>query len=294
MLVVATPKYMINIMPQKMTSQKIPLSVFMIAKNEEDRIGRAIQSVIDWVDEVIIVDSGSTDETVKIAEALGAKTYYKDWQGFGRQKRYGESLCRNDWILNMDADEVITPSLQEAIKTLFHRGQFAHDMYRVKRIVMPPYGKQRFTSYGILDYARPGDYFRRLYNRHKAEYRDDPVHDSLILKDKNPRPNAIGTLKGIMLHYCFRSFSHMVQKIDFYSTMQAQSLYQSGRKISAARLLFEPLLSFSKAYFLRRYFLWGLNGFVEAVIYSFFRVLRLAKLRELQNKPKPTNSQNES
>ena len=281
-------------MPQTVTPQKLPLSVFMIAKNEEDRIGRAIKSVIDWVDEVIIVDSGSIDKTVKIAEALGAKTYHKDWQGFGRQKRYGESLCRNDWVLNMDADEVITPSLQTAIKTLFHDGQFAHDIYRVKRIIIPPYGKQTFTSYGIWDYARPGDYFKRLYNRHKAEYKDDPVHDSLILKDKNPRQDAIGTLKGIMLHYCFRSFSHMVQKIDFYSTMQAQSLHKRGRKISAARLMFEPLLSFSKAYFLRRYFLWGLNGFVESVIYSFFRVLRLAKLRELQNKPPRPDSQNDS
>ena len=115
-------------MPQTVTPQKLPLSVFMIAKNEEDRIGRAIKSVIDWVDEVIIVDSGSIDKTVKIAETLGAKTSHKDWQGFGRQKRYGESLCRNDWVLNMDADEVITPSLQTAIKTLFHNGQFAHDI----------------------------------------------------------------------------------------------------------------------------------------------------------------------
>lgn len=255
--------------------KKIPLSVFIITKNEADRVADAINSVSEWVDEVIVVDSGSTDDTLQIAESLGAKTYFREWEGFGLQKRYGESLCSNQWILNLDADEVITDSLKKAIIKLFDEGNFAFDAYRVKRRIVHPAKKKKIYSFG------PGDYFVRLYDRDKAEYKDSPVHDSVMFKDPAMGDKDIGTLDGIMLHHSFRSYRHMVEKINFYSSMQALDMTKKNRKISALRIITEPFTCFLKAYILRRYFLWGVDGFIESVIYAFARTIRLAKAREI-------------
>src|SRR5256885_10385490 len=103
--------------------RRLPISAFIIAKNEADRIGRAILSVRDWVDEVIVIDSGSADDTVKVAESLGARTTFNAWRGFGPQKVFGESLCRNRWLLNLDADEELTQAGAEEIRALFARGE---------------------------------------------------------------------------------------------------------------------------------------------------------------------------
>ena len=99
--------------------QSYPLSVFIIAKDEEDRIPESIKSVIDWADEVIVIDSGSKDKTVAISEEFGASVIYNEWNGYGPQKVFGEGKCRNDWILNIDADEAISPKLKEEIQQLF-------------------------------------------------------------------------------------------------------------------------------------------------------------------------------
>ncbi|MBC8523144.1 glycosyltransferase family 2 protein, partial [PVC group bacterium] len=98
---------------------RLPISVFIIAKNEADRIPLAIASVIDWVDEVIVIDSGSDDETVSVSESLGARVIFNEWEGYGPQKVFGETLCNNDWLLNIDADEEITPSLRNEIERVF-------------------------------------------------------------------------------------------------------------------------------------------------------------------------------
>jgi glycosyltransferase involved in cell wall biosynthesis len=100
-------------------TQRLPLSAFIIAKNEADRIPAAIKSVVGWVDEVIVIDSGSEDETVAVAESLGARVVFNEWPGYGLQKRFGEDQCRNDWLLNLDADEEITSALAAEIKAKF-------------------------------------------------------------------------------------------------------------------------------------------------------------------------------
>src|SRR5438105_2601638 len=102
---------------------KLPISVFIIALNEADRIGCAIESVREWVDEIIVIDSGSSDDTVKLADSMGARVLYHAWKGYGLQKRFGEEQCRNRWLLNLDADEEITPALAEEIQGLFADGE---------------------------------------------------------------------------------------------------------------------------------------------------------------------------
>lgn len=254
-------------------SDRIPVSVFIIAKNEADRIGYTLKSVMGWTDEVYVIDSGSTDETVSISRELGAHVLFNEWPGYGPQKNFGESLCRNKWLLNLDADEEVTPELRASIVALFAGGK-------------EPEKKTYTLSRKLLHFAddSPTNFTRideplRLYHIDYAGFKNSTVHDSVDTKrDDAGDP---GKLKGLLLHRCFRSYKHATDKINFYSGMQAEDMFNKGRRPSALRILIEPVYSFFKAYFMRRYFLRGLSGYIESVIYAFGRTLRLAKTRAL-------------
>lgn len=252
-------------------AKKYPVSAFIIAKNEEDRIGYSLKSVRDWVDEVIVIDSGSTDNTVSLSKEMGASVVFNAWPGYGQQKIFGENLCRNHWLLNLDADEAVDETLKQSIQSLFDQGEIPHKAYHIPIKIMPTYATKpgRFA---------PSNDPIRFYDKRYAGFKDSTVHDSVVLK---PGVTAsIGKLKGCMAHRCFRSLSHAVEKINFYSSMQAEDLVNRGKRPAAVRILVEPFFAFSKAYFLRRYWMLGISGFVESFVYSFARTLRLAKTRE--------------
>jgi len=250
---------------------KIPVSVFIIAKDEADRIGATIKSVRDWADEVIVIDSGSTDETVSLSDALGARVLFNEWKGYGPQKNFGESLCKNEWLLNLDADEEVTPQLRDSIISLFAKGVPKHKAYRLKRKIL-------FRLEDKPPLLAPGDKPVRLYHKGSAGFKDSTVHDSVEIYGPD---KTAPLLKGILLHRCFRNLEHWCYKINFYSTMQAEDYVQRRRRPSDIRILIEPVLSFLKAYFLRRYFLYGIDGFVGSMLYAHARMLRMAKVREL-------------
>lgn len=258
-------------------SDKLPISVFIIAKNEADRIHRAILSVNGWADEVIVIDSGSTDDTMELSEKLGAKVVFHTWNGYGPQKVFGESLCKNDWVLNIDADEEITPELAVSIQGLFR------DNSPNSHLLTPEYIAYRLTIKILFHLEKEPPAFApsnnpvRLYNKNYCGFKNSIVHDSVAVKKGTP----IGKLHGIVLHRCFRDLEHWVGKINFYSTLQAEDFIKNGRKPSIVRIVTEPVLSFFKAYFLRRYFLYGIDGFIGSFLYSYARLLRLAKAREL-------------
>ena len=111
---------------------RLPLSCFIIAKNEADRIVRTIRAVKDWAGEIVVIDSGSTDGTQALAEAEGARVIFNAWPGFGQQKRFGETQCRNEWLINLDADEVVSPKLAAEIQALFGRGEPALAVYALR------------------------------------------------------------------------------------------------------------------------------------------------------------------
>lgn len=252
-------------------SPSFPISVFIIAKNEADRIISPIKSVIDWVDEVIVIDSGSEDDTIAVSKALGASAFYNDWQGYGAQKIFGEAKCRNNWILNIDADETVSPQLAAEIKKMFEGGKEPElAAYHIPIKIV-----SRFSH--KPSWLAPSNDPLRFYDKRYAGFKDSTVHDSVIIKNGSKKE---GKLKGVLLHRCFRSYAHAVQKINFYTSMQAEDMLAKGRFPSAIRLLAEPILSFIKAYVLRRYALLGVDGFTESVIYAFSRTLRLAKARE--------------
>ena len=248
---------------------KLPISATIIAKNEADRISKAILSVQDWVDEVIVVDSGSTDETVRIARSLGAKTFFHPWRGYGPQKRHAEDQCRNKWIFNIDADEEATPELIEEIRDLFANGSPRPKAFAVRTLCVFPF-EQKPRRFAI------SMVHGRLYHRDFARFRDSTVHDSIELYDGG-RPVL---LRSPMNHYIFRSHAHAVEKINSYSSMQAEDLYRRGRDPGALKIVLTPAWAFFKAYVLRGYFRYGLDGVIRSHIYAFSRLIRLAKAHE--------------
>lgn len=254
--------------------KQVPVSVFVIAKDEEDRIETAIQSVIDWVDEVVVVDSESSDNTVECARNLGARTIVEPWRGYGPQKIFAESLCRNDWLLNIDADEEVSEEARDEILSLFSDQGPGADGYRVPVLPLLPGMK---TAHRKTIHQRPV----RLYRRAVLGFRDSGVFDSVVLREDAPDEIIISDLKGVLLHRTFRSLAHQLEKMNGYTTLQAEEMVRRGKVPSRVKMAVTPISSFSKSYFLRWQFMNGWNGFSQSILYSFKRYVRLAKAREL-------------
>ncbi|MEM5581132.1 glycosyltransferase family 2 protein [Roseibium sp. AS2] len=253
-------------------TDRLPLSVFIIARDEADRIARPIESVIGWVDEVIVIDSGSNDDTVAVAERLGARVIPNDWPGYGPQKRFGEDQCRNDWLLNLDADEEVTPELADEIRTVFAEGSHARaDGWRI--MIRDMYAHETAPAPWAYGYHQI-----RLYDRRKGRFSSSTVHDTV-----RPEPGArIADLSGIMAHRSIRSLDFQVGKYNRYSGMQVADMRARGRRLPKFRLLSEFPVSFLKAYVVRRYWKYGWWGFILAMNYAHARFLRVAKAHEAE------------
>ena len=247
---------------------RIPASCFIIAMNEADRIARTIDSVRDLVDEVVVIDSGSTDDTVKIAEDLGCKVLYRAWEGYGPQKRFGEAACRHDMVLNLDADEVITPALAAEIRALFSGDGPQASFYRFRLLTVYP-GDEKPRP--LADYHN----YIRLYDRRAGRFSESAVHDLV-----DPGDHAVVQLKSTAWHYSYRSLSHLIEKLNGYTDLQAATARKSG-PLLPVRIVFEMPLAFLKYYFLQRHFTGGVRGFVFAMPIAAFNVFRLAKLGRL-------------
>lgn len=254
-----------------MAETPLPLSVFIIAKNEGDRIADTIRSVKNIASEIIMVDSGSTDNTVEVAKAEGAKTFFNEWQGYGQQKRFAEEQCSNDWLLNLDADEIASDTLCEEIRALFEDGLEQHSGYTMRIYNMLP-GETDVPSRTQMNTCL------RLYNKNHARFSDSPVHDSVIVQQGSTAP-----LKSPVYHPSFRSLEHAISKLNRYSTMQAKDMIARGQRATALRLYFEFPACFIKAYFFRLYIFRGTRGFSYAMTYAYSRFARLAKYLEMQD-----------
>ena len=256
---------------------KPKISVFIITKNEADRIAKVINEVQAIADEILVIDSGSSDATVEIAKSLGAKTFYNQWQGYGQQKVFGESLCENKWILNIDADEEVSIKLAKEISDIFSNGEQDQFIgYKIK-IVNKFFGEKKPKRWAY--------YYNqlRLYNKDYCGFKDSSIHDSVIIK--NGGSAKIKQLQNIIAHQSFRSFEHWIAKINSYSSMQAIEGFANKKQVSILKILLTPSFTFFKAYFIRRYFIYGFDGIIYSYIFSFGRMMKLIKIRQNQQIP---------
>ena len=248
-----------------MTDTALPLSVIIIAQDEADRIALAIESVRDWVDEVVVVDSGSTDGTQELAASLGARVVHHDWPGYGQQKRYAEDQARNDWVLNIDADERILPELRDEIVQIFTGDTDPADGYYIAihdRLYCTD-RLSRYTPYKPI----------RLYRKSKGRYSASPVHDRVHMNEAA----TTAELQGRMAHDSLKSFHHRIEKMNEYTEAQAKDLLARGRKPSRFRLITEFWTAFIVGYFFRGYWRGGLMGYIYAVNFAYSRFLRQIK-----------------
>ncbi len=258
-----------------------PLSIFIIAQNEADRIGRTIEAARALSDDIVVVDSGSTDGTQAVAESLGARVIFNAWPGYGQQKRFAEEQCRHDWLLNLDADEVIPPDLAAEITALFAGGLPPKDAYKLRIAeIFPGEGAPHRFAYALAPV--------RLYRKSKGRYSSSPVHDRVDLA-----PDArVGRLRGTIHHFSVRSLGEQMEKLNAYSDAQADDLDARGGTLSVFRLVAEFPANFLKAYIGRRHALRGIYGFMTAMNFAFYRYLRAAKHweRRLQRRDSTKNA----
>jgi glycosyltransferase involved in cell wall biosynthesis len=260
-----------------MINSKLPISVFIITKNEADRIKLVIDKVKDFADEILVVDSGSSDDTVKIASQNQAKVVFNAWQGYGPQKIFAQNNCRNKWILNIDADEEVSTELASEIRNIFLNNLNQKYVGFKIKIVNKFWFEEKPKKYAY--------YYNqlRLYNIDFSGFKASAIHDSVILKNGDDQ-NKIGQLKNIIYHQSFRSYSHWIEKINNYSSMQALDSFNKGRKPSILKIIFTPSIAFFKAYLVRRYFIYGLDGIFFSYLFSFSRFVKMIKTRELFRK----------
>ncbi|KAA2241189.1 glycosyltransferase family 2 protein [Salinarimonas soli] len=245
------------------------MSVFIIARNEADRIERTIRAVRELTDDLVVVDSGSTDGTPALVESLGGRVIHNAWPGYGPQKRFAEEQCRHDWLLNVDADEVVTPELAAAIRALFADGTPPRDAYRVGIVeVFPGEGEPHPLAYKLWPV--------RLYRRSRGRYPLLLVHDRVELQ-AGVEP---GRLRGLIHHFSVRSLGDQIDKLNRYSDQQVIDLEQRDVRLPVWRIFFEFPAAFLKAYFGRRHFARGAYGFLTAMNYAIARHLRVAKYYE--------------
>lgn len=238
------------------------LSVCVICKNEEANIARCLESV-QFADEIIVLDSGSTDNTVAIAKRYTDKVYATDWQGYGVQKQRALEKATQEWVLNLDADEFLSPDLIDDIKRALKAPSV--DGYRIP-IKMNFYNKS-------LNYSMSPKRHVRLFKRQHATFSVDIVHEKIIL----PKNARIGTLSGPILHHSFRDVSHALYKLNKYSSYSAKIKIEHHAVQSFSKTILASCWMFFRCYFLQKGFLDGKAGFVFAIYNAhgtFYRGLK--------------------
>jgi glycosyltransferase involved in cell wall biosynthesis len=251
---------------------KPPISVTLITLNEERNIARALESV-RWADDVVVVDSGSTDRTLEIAKASGARVFQNAWKGYGQQKNFAQAQARHDWVLNIDADEVVPAELAREIQA---RVQSAETRPAVRGFSIP-----RLTWY-LGRWIRHGgwypNYLVRLADRRHARWTEPNVHEALEVQGETEK------LEHPLHHYAFSGISDQVQTNLRYSRQGYLDLVGRGRKPSPMRLVLKPIGKFFETYLIKKGFLDGRAGFIISVNAAHSMFLKYAYFYEDRSK----------
>jgi glycosyltransferase involved in cell wall biosynthesis len=251
------------------------LSVTVVAKNEAADLGSALASVA-FADEIVVVDSNSTDETVAIARQYTNRVVVHDWLGHIEQKNYAASLASHDWILSLDADERVTPALAEEIRSAL-RADPPHAAFRIPRVTWHLGRWVRSTDW----YP---DYQDRLYDRRRARWTGRYVHETLT------KVGSSGQLSSEIQHYAYRDIADHLETIDRYTTLAARQMHEDGRVAGLLQLAGHPPLAFLRNYLARGGIRDGVPGFIISSMNAYYVFLKFAKLRELQHDERRTTN----
>ena len=232
---------------------KNKISVTIICKNEENRIRRCLDSVC-WADEIVVVDSGSTDKTLEIVAEYTDKVFINaDWPGFGLQKHLAVSKATNDWVLSVDSDEVVSDELRDEIISLINNAD-EKTVYRINRLT-------NFCNKFIKHSGWHPDRIVRLFNKKYYQFNDAYVHESVSCKGARKKD-----LKGKLFHYTFESLDEYLDKRNGYAKAWAKSQFKKGRKVGGGVIVIHSLFAFFRHYILRLGVLDGYHGFLISVI----------------------------
>jgi len=248
------------------------VSVTVITRNEAADIGEALASVA-WADEIVVVDSQSTDETVAIARRYTDRVVVREWPGYVDQKNYAASIASHDWILSLDADERVTPPLAAELQAL-KAGAPPEAAFRIPRVTWHLGRWIRTTDW----YP---DYQIRLYDRRAAQWSGRYVHESVSAR------GAIGRLRGELQHYAYRDIADHLETIDRYTTYAARQMQEAGQRAGLLQLAGHPPLAFLRNYVARGGFRDGVPGLVISSMNAYYVFLKFAKLWEIQKQRAP-------
>jgi len=249
------------------------LSVIIITKNEAHIIGDTLQSLQGISKDIIIVDSGSTDNTIAICKKFNVTIIETTWDGYGANKNKGIAAAKNDWILSLDADEIVDQTLKKEIIDLH-----PHDEFTVYKLQYQNFFCEKRIRFGVW----ASDYHIRLFNRTQVRWNIAEVHEALTL----PSNANILLLKGNVMHYTVTSISDYTSKMIAYAKLSAKKYHMQGKKAGFLKLYISPHFNFFKHYFIRLGFLDGWEGFLICKTFSWYTYLKYIFLKEIINKSK--------
>jgi glycosyltransferase involved in cell wall biosynthesis len=243
------------------------LSVIIITYNEEENIKHCLESV-QWADEIIIMDSFSSDKTMEIAREFTPKVFQNRWTNFSEQKNLALQKATGEWVLNIDADERATPELKEEILTILNSELQPFNGYYIPR-------RNYYLGRWIRHCGWYPDYQLRLFRRHRGKFNNRLVHESVIVEGTK------GYLEASLNHYAYRDLSDHLKHIDMFTTLSAKQMLRDSKRAEFLDLLFRPVIKFIKMYLINRGYLDGIYGLIVSLMGSFYVFMKYLKLWEL-------------
>lgn len=248
----------------------LPISVVVITKNEARNIERCLMPWKGVCNELLIVDNGSSDQTIALAKNLGATVYETSWKGYGTTKNEGNRVAVNPWILSLDADEVANPDLVKSLQALFQQTPSPNTVFAIRRKLVIQDLQMKYGS-------SKREYRIRLFHRDQVSWNSSPVHEDLHL----PASVQLKKLSGFVWHYSFANFNDQAKKLEHYAKLSAEGMFQRKKKVSFLKKYLSSFTVFFKNYLLRMGFLDGKTGWKQVsqeMRYAFNKYLFLEKM----------------
>ncbi len=254
------------------------LSAAIMTFNEERNLERTLKALADICDEIVIVDSGSTDRTKEIAENYKARFIHQSWLGYGKQRNTAIESCNGKWILAVDADEELSPELKQKILEIIN-GNEDKKVYEINRLSVC-FGKQiKHGGWGT-------SYAVRLFLKTAGRFNDNTVHESFVTQEE------VYKIKEDIYHHSYLTLEDYFSKFNRYTTEGALEYYKKGKKASIGQIIFNPMYKFIRMYIIRLGFLDGVEGFLLASTSSMYSMVKYFKLREIYKNGSYINKKN--